>query len=254
MRTKSTPARIQRILNFSSQENKNVIENYSELLCATKGVSQSKAIEDMLLSQVYPKNSTARGIVKMLLFEKQDENAVYFRDGGLQRAVLSSWNRLASKVDNEQAEEDAIKLFQFQQQDLFTHKSWEDKFDENILYHFSNQVKYLGETLEHAAKIAPEKPLIPGSEIMMPVNYDRDIYELNRISKELLNEKIVYQDSLNFIFIVLREHWSEVCHNTYTYRLLVDITQVQTWADTREARLKFIDVLNNISINWKEFD
>ena len=82
---------------------------------------------------------------------------------------------------------------------------------------------------------------------------EQDIHELEHIKEcDGDNDKVIYGDSLHFIFGIILKYWDIINNYTYTYRLLVSICRVHTWNVDAETRLKLVGILKKLSIVWDE--
>lgn len=223
--------RIQRILYFSSQETKELIESRLEDISQKSSRSIPCIIEEILLDNLLPKNEEAK---KMIIdsFCSGDMNGKVKKILGELMAFNSVGTNWYSRYNNFSPIIDYC--LKYAENSRFNSQ----KID--VLHHFLNQFESIVQRIEKCSNYCIEL-------------YDKEMYlKISEWAKQLYKDakegkKIIVRDH----FELIKDCWSMFDDWTITYRYLMDLVSISEFPDDNKCRCELIDVIDKISKDWK---
>lgn len=240
---------LQKILYFSRPEIKDFLERYMSDESEMTSSSTSYLMETHMLHDILPESRDAAQKI-MDLYSMPDGKAIG-------RVMESIYDIFAADLMSKTACSEVRELVSFHYMDVVL-RPYNDiiRTDDNINdndyvnareYYFLSMKRFTAVLKEHLEM----HPDMKETDYQTYIKMEQDIHELEHImSMDGDEDKVIYADSLNFVFMVILKYWDSISTYTYTYRLLVAICRIHTWITDAQTRLKLVDILKKLSLNW----
>lgn len=243
---------LQKIIYFSSEKIKDFLENYLSDESEITSSSASYLMESHMLHDILPDNREAAQKIQDL-YSAPDGAAV-------ERVIESIYSIFAADIMTKEACSKIRDLVSFHYMDIVLRpyndvirtKDLNDKeYAGDREYYFLSMKRFVNTLKEHLEM----HPDMKETDYQMYMKMEQDIHELEHIiESDGDTDKVIYPDSLNFVFIILLKYWDSINTYTYTYRLLVAICRIHTWNTDAETRLKLVDIIREMSVTWDKKD
>lgn len=239
---------LQKIIYFSRQEVKDFLERYMSDESEMTDSSASYLMETHMLHDILPENRDAAQKI-MDLYSMPDGKAVG-------RVMESIYSIFAADLMSKTACNEVRELVSYHYMDIVLRPyndiiRTDDINNENYVgareYYFQSMKRFTNVLKEHLEM----NPDLKKNDYQTYIKMEQDIHELENImSMDGDKDKVIYADSLNFVFMVILKYWDSINDYSYTYRLLVAICRIHTWITDAEMRLKLVDIIKKLSLNW----
>lgn len=192
--------------------------------------NKSSIAEQIILDSLLPANKDARDIVVNYLYS--DDNPI-----GNTLSAIFSYN--AAGTDWKSKNDNLLPLVQFAQRQL-VFSSIPLNGDEPDIYHCVSQIDTIITILN---KLAEEK-----KELASSILHDSEF--ASTLLKDLKERP--EQVNLSNFYLILINNWEYLKDSTFTYRLLRDLTILEKgWRDYSDVRVELLQILKDISTEWK---
>lgn len=244
---------LQKVIYLSSQKIKDFLENFtsdeSEVTCS----SLSYLMETHMLHDILPDNQEASQKI-LDLYSVPDGAA-------MEKVMENIYSIFAADIMNKTACSEIRELVSYHYMDIVLRPYNDiirtkdiDKDEEYVgarEYYFLS-MKRFKETMKEHLDMHPD---MKENDYQTYINLEQAIYELEHImSMDGDKDKVIYADSLNYVFMTILKFWDIINTYTYTYRLLVAICRIHTWNTDAETRLKLVSIIKKLSVNWDNKD
>lgn len=226
--------KIQRIIYFSTQKIKDLIEGYFADESELEGKSATVLIEEHLLESIMPRNRKYWTLAENLIVNKTGV--------AMGRTMDSLFSILAAGISNKASHDNGFNLVKFAYDNKLTtvvgHNPLLDQQDIRDVKYYYQELKYFSDYLNELANEKKEYDIELDA---------RDIAHIYSIEQD---ENFVFNDSLNRVYMAILSNWDELGNWTYTYRLLCAISRLQNWYSTAETRLELVKVIDEVTYEW----
>ncbi len=188
---------------------------------AVKESTESAVVEALVFDSLFPQNLAARVHVKGYLYSK---------DGNVKSFLAKIFAYNAEGINRCSRYDNFYELVIFaENQASFCDVPLSG--NESELYHLRLQLDSIADYLSHVNESDSQ--------------WARDL--LNELKEVPQNVKLVN------IYQLLLHNWDRLKGSTRTYRLLADLVSLQNeWIDTAQTRTELLDIVNDISKEWKK--
>lgn len=238
----------QKQIYYSSHDIKEFVDNYTADESVVTNSSGSYLIESHILNDILPKNQEAAQKIFDLYGAPDGQN--------MERVMENIYSIYAAGIMNKSAYDNGRDLVSYQYQDIVLRPyndiiRTDDINDPEYVHereYYYLSLKRFKDTLKEYLDMHPE---LNEKDPIACTKLEQDIYELEHIIElDGEKDKVIYSDSLNYVFMTVLKNWEYVKEYTYTYRLMVAICRIHTWQTTADTRLKLVDIIKRLSAAW----
>lgn len=216
---------LKKMIIFSSQNIKDVIENYTCDEAKLEKRSISSIIENHILNDILPTNRSARAFVESMYGEYQ---------WSVEKCLEAIFSYLSAGIDGKAKHDNCMPIVEYARH-IAVSKNYRIEPKKKEIHHFRSSFESVIEKLEYDNK---------------NVKWAKDFY------KECEDE--YYANQATHIFNIILENWESLGNFTYSYRMLADIMAMQdaeakkyhTPSCDEEDRLELAKILKEVSKDW----
>lgn len=213
---------LKKMIVFTNQKNKKVVENFVHDEAERENRSASSLIESHILNDIMPKNNNVRNWIFLL----------YSENWKIEDVLIAFFDFCSVGVNFRAKENNCLKLIEYIYEE---ERHTRNPFPKNApeMHHFLSQFDSLVENLEKNSSA-----------------------EQVKWAKELLtnleNNRIEF---INFVdlYDLIIHNWEALKEWSFTFRLLCDLVKMQEfWRNDSRQRLEIVELLTDISSEWKD--
>ena len=220
---------LKKMLIFSSERIKKIIENMIKEESEIKNTSFSSMTETHLLNELLPQNRNAARWVEFM----------YDGTWNIENVLEASFSYLAAGTLFQARYDNAAPLVHLAHQ-------WNSMTDDTPdaeageMYHFMSQLDTIVELLNYAANEATEFKF----ELSREAKKAKELYDLFRNN----SDKVKF----SHVYMLIIDNWEVLKNSTFTYRLLTDMVAMKkNWLRNEEARYELTQTLKKVSAEWE---
>ena len=226
--------KIQKVIYLSSQENKDLLEAFFADKSELTGKSVTVLMEDHLLESIMPRNKKYWSIAENIILNKTSE--------AMGQTMDSLFSSLSAGINFKASHQNGRALVEFAYSNKLIlapgFNPIPDKQANRDVPYFYQELRYLSDRLNELAKEKDDYKIETDA---------RDISEIYNTEKD---QRSVYNDSVNRIYMAILSNWGDLGNWTYTFRLLCAITRIQTWYSSPETRLELLKIIDETTKEW----